>query len=89
MHFAIIVIAGANFWPWIILNLIIAFVVTRDEMIRPIPIKLIATFFILISPRFVYVWRPYLLRQGRGRSDFDDDRKITVDRKSPGSAAAK
>jgi hypothetical protein len=55
MHFAIIIIAGANFWPWIILNLIIAFVVTRDEMIRPIPIKLIATFFILISPRFVYV----------------------------------
>ena len=55
MHIAIAFIDGANFWPWFILNLIIAFIVARNEIARPMPFKLIATLFILISPRFVSV----------------------------------
>jgi hypothetical protein len=55
MHVAIALIAGLNFWPWIILNLIIAYVVARTDMARPTALKSIATLFILISPRFVAV----------------------------------
>jgi hypothetical protein len=55
MHVAVALIAGLNFWPWIILNLIIAYVVARTDMARPIALKLMATVLIVISPRFVSV----------------------------------
>jgi hypothetical protein len=56
MHFSIIVLAGINFWPWIILNLIIAAVVV-DPRYKPQPpfIRVLATLFILVAPRFVQV----------------------------------
>jgi hypothetical protein len=56
MHFSIIVLAGINFWPWIILNLIIAAVVV-DPRYKPQPlfIRMLATLFILLAPRFVQV----------------------------------
>jgi hypothetical protein len=58
LHGAIIVLAGANFWPWIILNAIITLVVagTRIERVPPAA-RLLATLFILIAPHFVYVTR--------------------------------
>jgi len=46
MHFAIIVAAGANFWPWIILNILIGFVVARHDFV-------VATAFIICAPLFV------------------------------------
>lgn len=56
MHFSIIVLAGANFWPWIILNLIIAsIVIAPSYKPQPILIRVIATLFILAAPRFVQV----------------------------------
>jgi hypothetical protein len=56
MHFSIIVLAGLNFWPWIILNLIIAsIVVAPSYKPQPIFIRVIATLFILVAPRFVQV----------------------------------
>ena len=56
MHIAIIIVAGANFWPWIVLNVIVAVVVARPDFQRqPIASRLIATAFILIAPRFVQV----------------------------------
>jgi hypothetical protein len=56
MHLSIIAIVGANFWPWIILNLLIAIVVASPDY-RPQPVvrRLVATGFILIAPSFVYV----------------------------------
>jgi hypothetical protein len=58
MHGAIIVLAGANFWPWIILNVIITLVVAgaRTEKV-PASARVLATLFILIAPHFVYVTR--------------------------------
>jgi len=56
MHFSIFVLAGANFWPWIILNVIIALIVAAPNYKQqPILIRVIATIFILIAPRFVQV----------------------------------
>jgi hypothetical protein len=56
MHFAIIILAGANFWPWIILNLIIALIVAAPNYEpQPIFIRLVATLFIFVAPRFVQV----------------------------------
>jgi hypothetical protein len=46
MHFAIIVAAGANFWPLIILNILIGFVVARHDFV-------VATAFIICAPLFV------------------------------------
>ena len=58
MHLAIIVIAGANFWPWIILNVIITVVVIgRDFRLPPLSLRLVATGFIMIAPIFVAVAR--------------------------------
>ena len=58
MHLSIIVVAGANFWPWIMLNVIITIVVLARDAPRPsFGLRLIATGFILISPVFVAVAR--------------------------------
>ncbi len=58
MHVLIIVIVGANFWPWIIMNVIIAVIVARPDFGRQsTALRLIATGFILVAPRFVEVTR--------------------------------
>jgi hypothetical protein len=58
MHFSIILIAGANFWPWIILNIIItAAVINGNFRFPPLSLRLVATGFILIAPLFVAVAR--------------------------------
>src|SRR5262249_42493189 len=68
MHASIILIVGANFWPWILLNVIIAYVVAFQQGIvgpadkgfdggaRDLVLRLLATGFILIAhPHFVNV----------------------------------
>ena len=56
MHFAIIIIAGANFWPWIILNIIITVVVAgRAFTLPPLGLRLLVIAFMLISPKIVFV----------------------------------
>jgi hypothetical protein len=56
MHASIIFIGGINFWPWIILNIIIAVIVVSPYLPRqPAVFRLIATGFILIAPHFVQV----------------------------------
>jgi|SRR5579859_5806786 len=56
MHTAIILIVGANFWPWIILNVIVVAVVSsRDYRPRSVWLRAIASGFILIAPHFVQV----------------------------------
>lgn len=56
MHLAIALVAGANFWPWIILNLIIAYVVARSKVGSiDLKLRLLATAFILIAPKFVSI----------------------------------
>ncbi len=56
MHAAIILIAGANFWPWIMLNVIIAVVVAGCRLERqPVALRLAATGFILLAPHFIKV----------------------------------
>ena len=51
MHLAIAVAAGANFWPWIFLNLVVASVVVRKDFPHPRPlVGLGAAGFICISP---------------------------------------
>jgi hypothetical protein len=58
MHVAIIFTVGANFWPWIILNVIITVIVVRPDVQRqPVALCLLASFFILVAPRFVQVQR--------------------------------
>lgn len=58
LHVAIMIIAGANFWPWIILNVIIWVVAGSYKFLRPsITLRLIATGFILIAPHFIQVAR--------------------------------
>ena len=56
MHVAIILLAGANFWPWILLNVIIAYIVASRYFVRPsFFIRVLGTTFILIAPDFVNV----------------------------------
>lgn len=56
MHLSIIVIAGANFWPWIILNLIIAYVVARPDFPdQSRMLSALATIFILLATKLVNV----------------------------------
>jgi hypothetical protein len=56
MHLSIIVVAGANFWPWIILNLIIAYVVARpDFQYQSRILCAIATIFVVVAIRHVNV----------------------------------
>jgi hypothetical protein len=71
MHLSIILIVGANFWPWIVLNVIITYVVTGRDFQQAVVahaadkrfharamdfvLRLLATGFILIAPRFVNV----------------------------------
>jgi hypothetical protein len=56
MHLSIIVVAGANFWPWIILNLIIAYVVARPDFQYQSRIPCaIATIFVVVAIRHVNV----------------------------------
>jgi hypothetical protein len=56
MHASIIVIAGANFWPWILLNIAIAAVVFKQDLrVQPLTSRLIATAFIVIAPHFAHV----------------------------------
>jgi hypothetical protein len=56
MHLSIIILAGLHFWPWIILNVIIAsIVVAPSYKPQPIFIRVIATLFILVAPRFAQV----------------------------------
>jgi hypothetical protein len=56
MHIAIALVAGANFWPWIIINLIIAYVVVRANLDhQAFRLRLLASLFILVAPRFVSV----------------------------------
>lgn len=58
MHFSIILVAGANFWPWIILNIIItAAVMNANFRFPPMSLRLVATGFIVIAPIFVAVAR--------------------------------
>jgi hypothetical protein len=58
MHFSIILIAGANFWPWIILNVIITAAVMNGNFRFPaLPLRLVATGFMVIAPIFVVVAR--------------------------------
>ena len=58
MHLGILFIAGANFWPWIILNVIITLVVaSRDFQLPPRSLRLIAMGFMVVSPLFVAVAR--------------------------------
>jgi len=72
MHASIILIVGANFWPWILLNVIITYVVAGcdfqqgivgpadkgfDGGARDLVLRLLATGFILIAPCFVNVAR--------------------------------
>jgi len=54
MHLSIIVLVGANFWPWIILNVIITIVVAMPDYDRPpMALRLAATLFILFASHFV------------------------------------
>jgi hypothetical protein len=54
MHFAIIVAVGANFWPWIILNVLIGFVVARYDFNElTIVHRVVGAAFILCAPLFV------------------------------------
>ncbi|HET8996166.1 MAG TPA: hypothetical protein VFN42_05815, partial [Acetobacteraceae bacterium] len=56
MHASIIVVAGANFWPWILLNVAVGIVVASREFERPKPLAAAgAALFIVISPHFVNV----------------------------------
>ena len=56
MHLSIIVVAGANFWPWIILNLIIAYVVLRPDFpYQALMPAVVATVFILFATKIVNV----------------------------------
>jgi hypothetical protein len=71
MHLSIILVVGANFWPWIVLNVIITYVVAGRDFQQAIVahaadkhfdaramdfvLRLLATGFILIAPRFVNV----------------------------------
>jgi hypothetical protein len=56
MHLAIIVLAGANFWPWIILNVIITCVIASRYFVPPkLVARLIATAFILVAPRLAHI----------------------------------
>lgn len=58
MHLAILFISGANFWPWIFLNVIITVIVaSRDFCLPPRSLRLIAMGFMVISPLFVAVAR--------------------------------
>lgn len=51
MHIGIAIAAGANFWPWIFLNLAIAAVVARRDFPHPKPLLgVIAGGFICLSP---------------------------------------
>lgn len=51
MHIGIAIAAGANFWPWVVLNLVIAGVVTRREYQQPrLLVGLGAAAFICLSP---------------------------------------
>lgn len=51
MHIAIAVTAGANFWPWILLNVAIAAVVASPDFRRPKPLLgLLAMAFICLAP---------------------------------------
>src|SRR5262249_48806376 len=56
MHLSIIIIAGANFWPWILLNGAIGIVVARRDYVQPRPfLGALASMFVLISPQLVNV----------------------------------
>jgi hypothetical protein len=56
MHVAIILIAGANFFPWIVLNIFIIIIVADAKFPwHNLTAKLIATGFILIAPHFAEV----------------------------------
>lgn len=56
MHGAIIVLAGANFWPWIILNIIITCVILTRYVGRPsVTVRILASIFILAAPRFAHI----------------------------------
>ena len=58
MHVAIALAAGANFWPWILLNLAIAAVVLSPRYQQPSwMVGLAAAAFILVSPSFANVAR--------------------------------
>ena len=51
MHIAIAVSAGANFWPWVLLNVAVAVAVSRGDYRRPKPlIGVAAAAFICLSP---------------------------------------
>jgi len=56
MHIAIFLTVGANFWPWIILNIIIATVVAGPYF-RPqsMAMRFVATGFILVAPLIAHV----------------------------------
>jgi hypothetical protein len=56
MHVSILIITGANFWPWILLNIVLAYIVARpDFRDSTVLLRLLATVFILIAPKFVHV----------------------------------
>ena len=72
MHLSIAIAAGANFWPWILLNLAIAAVVAHKDYRQPEwPIALACSLFIVISPKLAEV--AYL-----GWYDSGANNKITV-----------
>jgi hypothetical protein len=55
MHASLIIVAGVNFWPWIILNLVIAYTVSKHKISDDFLIKLAATIFIIVAPHFVSI----------------------------------
>lgn len=55
MHASLIVVGGLNFWPWIMLNLLIAYVVIKTPISDSVLVKLAATAFIVVAPRFVSI----------------------------------
>lgn len=58
MHLSIIVVAGANFWPWILLNVAVAIVVLRHDYPKmPFVFCLVASAFIYKAYNFVHVAR--------------------------------
>ena len=56
MHVSIWVIAGANFWPWILLNVAVVYVVSMREYRQPrLLIALLGAAFIVIAPKIANV----------------------------------
>lgn len=71
MHISIIVIAGVNFWPWIILNLAITAVVARPDFVSPSRgVRALASFFIVICPLFAQIQRLGWLDSGANNKIF-------------------